>query len=108
MTLYAPAEHQIWSLDADGVPFAIKNHDDQLPYTLYLADWLGSDTISGAPVWEMFGPTKVSESNTTTTLTITITGTGDAQATVTTAAGRKRVFLVRWVASDRAQRAYGR
>lgn len=57
-------------------------------------DWLGSDTITGTPVWTVAtGLTKDSQSNTTTTATVWLSGGTantdyDVACKITTAGGR--------------------
>lgn len=53
--------------------FTVKDPQEILTYTLNWATEMGSDTISGTPVWTVpTGLTKQSQSNTTTTASITL------------------------------------
>jgi len=83
-----------------------KFRDERKSYTINLARWLDGDTISGAPVWTLSGPTKISESNTTTTSTILIEGCGTGELKVTTAAGRVKILEFRWEAIDSSSEEY--
>lgn len=63
-------------IDAKGQYFT-KDPDEKLDFTINWADFLGTDTISGTPVWVV--PTGITQStpapsNTTTTTTIWLTG----------------------------------
>jgi hypothetical protein len=80
--------------------------DERKSYTIDLARLLDGDTISGAPVWTLSGPTKISESNTTTTATILIEGCGIGELEITTTAGNIIILKLRWEAIDASTEDY--
>lgn len=65
-----------FQLDIDrGVWWIYKDAEAVLDYTVDWSTWLGADTISGTPTWNVpTGLTKDSQSNTTTAATAWLSG----------------------------------
>lgn len=89
--------------EADGLTYISKDANATLDYVITWANWLGADTITGAPVWTVdAGLTLSAQSNTTTTATVWLAaGIAGQNYTVacriTTTGGRidERSFIVR-------------